>query len=120
MDTPYCTLPTNRTLNLPGGGLEPVTLAGQPVTRNIALDAGEGVTIVVAILSGASTDGEVILATPSGKRWVIPIAFFVSPLRVVPPEPILTISFNATAAGHAIFVRDGDMPQDKDSFTPGD
>lgn len=120
--TPYCLSATSRTLNLPGGGMEPVVLAGQPVAINIALDAGEGVTVMVAIDSVGQADGEVVLLGIDGRtRWVFPISFvgLVGPIRLVPPSAIKQIQFNTAANGFAVYVRDGDIPTDKCSFNPG-
>lgn len=120
--TPYCLQATAPTLNLPGGGLEPVVLAGQPISINIGLDAGEGVTIMVAIDSVGQADGEVVLLGVDGRtRWVFPISFvgLVGPIRLVPPSAIKSIQFNTAASGFAVYVRDGDVSQDKCSFNPG-
>ena len=119
--TPYCLENTTRTLNLPGGGLEPIVLAGQLVTRLVNLDAGEGVTIMVALADAVANDGDgvVVFSGHGGESWTLPVAFFVSPLRVVPPISIKSIGFNATAHGRAVLIRDGDMPEDKCSFNPG-
>lgn len=120
--TPYCLENTTRTLNLPGGGLAAIPLLGQPVTKIVNLDAGEGITIMVALADAIANDGDgvVVLTSSGGVTWTLPIAFFVSPLRLVLPVAILSIGFTATAHGHAVFVRDGDLPEDKCSFTPGD
>lgn len=121
MHTPYCLSNTTRTLNLPGGGLEPIVLAGQLVTKLVNLDSGEGVTIMVALADAIANDGDgvVVFTGPGNEVWTLPIAFFVAPLRVVPPTAIKTIGFNATAHGRAVLIRDGDMPQDKCSFNEG-
>lgn len=120
--TPYCIAAVVPTLNLPGGGLPLVAIAaGQPVTINLALDAGEGIVIMVATHLETAQDGEVILIGVDGTQWVIPSPFIGigAPLRLVPPVAIKAIKFVFATQATAIYVRDGDLPQDKCSFDPG-